>query len=175
MALPDKEAIDAQVLAYAEAAREEGHNPSVSTYPQAEPQESINKGVIAPIYMGKAHEVIPDSYVVHYSIVRCGNCQAESRSNEFYALSYIKSRVNGSRVRHLVRCDVPMYNLPVRVIPTGSRKVPFCCECDSISLAHLPPPPLESNVTELPEPTLKGARPKEPKAAPKKPSIDDLI
>lgn len=168
MTLPDQERIDAELQDLAAEAR-----PTVEPTPIP---ESINKGVIAPIYMGKAHEVIPDSYVVHYSIVRCANCQTESRTNEFYALSYIKSRINGTKVRHLVRCDAPLFKLPVIIIPTGSRKVPYCCECDTIDLSHLPPPPVESQVTHtLPEPTLKGQKPKEPKSAPKKPSIDDLI
>ena len=172
MAIPDKEVIDAQVKSYADAARAQGHDPEVTKY-------SAPTGVFAPIYMGNAHEVIPERYVLHYSISVCANCQSESRDSEFYALSYLKSRVNGTRVRHLVRCDRPMFNLPVDVIPTGNHHVPFCCECPTIDLSHLPPPPQESLVTHtLPDPVLKGQKPREPKTTtpPKRPpTLDDLI
>lgn len=171
MALPDQEQVNEELHALADEAR----NAQPADSGPAAPM-SINTGVIAPIFMGRAHEVIPDRYVLHYSITVCANCSAESRDSEFYALSYIKSRVNGTRVRHLIRCDRPMFNLPVDVIPTGKHRLPFCCECETIDLSHLPPPPEESRVTTLAEPTLKGAKPKaEPKAAPKKPTLDDLI
>ena len=165
MNLPDQERLDIEVQSLAEEARNTPRPPT------AEPP--ARGGVIAPIYMGKSHEVIPDRYVIHFSVTRCANCGTESRDNEFYALSYIRSRVNGTRVRHLTRCDRPLYNLPVDKIPTGIHNVPFCCECPSISLDHLPPPPQESQVYDLPEATAKGKRPKvaEPKAA----SLDDLI
>lgn len=171
MPLPDQEQVDREIHELAQEARTE-------PWPlKPEPIQSINNGVIAPIYMGKAHEVIPDRYVLHYSITVCANCSAESRDSEFYALSYIKSRVNGTRVRHLVRCDRPIFNLPVDVIPTGKHRLPFCCECPSYDLTHLPPPPQESLVTTLPEPTLKGAKLKPPATV--KPStkstLDDLI
>lgn len=134
-----------------------------------------NPGVIAPIYMGKDHEVIPERYVVHYSITRCGNCGTESRDNEFYALSYLKSRINGTRVRHLTRCPRPLYNLPVDRIPTGIHSVPYCCECATIDLSHLPPPPCASQVYDLAEPLTKGAKPKAAKTAAKPTTLNDLI
>lgn len=167
----DKEQIMSQVHHLAEEAREN----LAPSQPQAA-QPDAPRGVIAPIYMGKDHEVVPDRYVIHYAVSRCANCGTESRDNEFYALSYIRSRVNGTRVRHLTRCPRPLYNLPVDVIPTGIHNVPFCCECPTISLAHLPPPPEESRLTDLAEPRAKGAKPKETTAAqPKKASLDDLI
>lgn len=171
MALPDKETIQAELTSLATEARLAGG--------ATDPRYSAPTGVIAPIYMGHAHEVIPERYVIHYSISICANCRTESRDSEFYALSYLKSRVNGQRVRHLVRCDRPMFNLPVDVIPTGTHRVPFCCECPSIDLTHLPPVPQESLITHtLPDVTLKGHKPKttsEPKPAKRPPSLDDLI
>lgn len=166
MPLPDEELHMQQVQQLAQEAREK---PFEAALAAARPP-----GVIAPIYMG-ASPVIPDRYVVHYSITRCSNCAAESRDNEFYALSYLKSRVNGTRVKHLTRCDRPEYNLPVDVIPTGTHKVPFCCECARIDLSHLPPPPSASRLYDLEEPRLKGAKPKADAKKPKsQPTADDL-
>jgi hypothetical protein len=159
----DKERTMAEVHSLAEEARDNPVPPK-------------NPGVIAPIYMGKDHEVIPERYVVHYSITRCANCKAESRDNEFYALSYLKSRVNGTRVRHLTRCARPLFNLPVDRIPTGIHSVPYCCECDVIDLSHLPPPPSAALVYDLAEPTAKNAKPKTAaKPAAAKPTLNDLI
>lgn len=170
MTLPDQNTINIEVAALAEEARETIQIQIIAVPPSA--------GVIAPIYMGKDHEVIPDSYVLHYTIATCANCTAESRSNDFYALSYIRSRINGTRVRHLVRCERPLFNLPVARIPVGTKRVPFCCECPEISLDHLPPPPHESRLYDLADPILRGAKPKstgEPKPAKKPASLDDLI
>ncbi len=169
MSIPDKEAIDAQVLAYAEAARELNPTVEVGSYPEKP------AGVVAPIYMGKAHDVVPDSYVLHYSVSRCSNCSAESRETQFFALNYIKSRINGTRVRHLIRCDAPWYNLPVRIIPTGTKKTPYCAECPAIDLSHLPPPPSESQLHDLAEPQFKNQKPKTAAKETKKPTLDDLI
>lgn len=170
--LPDYEARMDDVKELAEMARIRAeHNGGASPQP---PQN----GVIAPIYMGKAHEVIPDRYVLHYSISICSNCKAESRDSEFYALSYLRSRINGTRVRHLTRCDRPIFNLPVDRIPTGTAKVPFCCECSDIDLSHLPPPPHESRLMDLPGPVLRGTKAKtggERPSAKAKPTLDDLI
>lgn len=171
MNIPDKESIMQEVHDLATEARSEGSDVAPVRL-TAEPQ---SPSVAAPIYMGKAHEVVPDSYVLHYSVSRCANCGTESRDNQFFALSYIKSRTNGTRVRHLIRCDAPWYNLPVRVIPTGTKRVPFCCECQKIDLSHLPPPPQESQLYDLAEPVLKNAKPKAPKPESKKPTLDDLI
>ena len=168
--LPDFEARMDDVKELAAMARQEGG--------EAAARQPAQPGVIAPIYMGKAHEVIPDRYVLHYSISVCSNCKAESRDSEFYALSYLRSRINGTRVRHLTRCDRPIFNLPVDRIPTGTAKVPFCCECSDIDLSHLPPPPHESRLMDLPDPVLRNARPKaggERQGAKAKPTLDDLI
>lgn len=174
--LPDQKQIEQEVSDLFREAREarQARPDSPSTV-----ANTAVTGHIAPIYMGHSHDVIPERYVIHYSISVCANCQTESRDSEFYALSYLKSRVNGTRVRHLVRCDRPLFNLPVDVIPTGNHRVPFCCECPTIDLSHLPPPPQESLVTHtLPDPVLKGHKPREAKpATPAKrpPSLEDLI
>lgn len=174
--LPDYEARMDDVKELAEMARRDNEN--VTILPRRVEAQQV--GVIAPIYMGKAHEVVPDRYVLHYSISVCSNCKAESRDSEFYALSYLRSRINGTRVRHLTRCDRPIFNLPVDRIPTGTAKVPFCCECADIDLSHLPPPPHESRLMDLPDPVLRGAKPKaggeRPKSGPApKATLDDLI
>lgn len=169
----DQERIMTEVQSLAEEAR-------ASAARQESPRPAPVVGLIAPIHMG-APVTIPDRYVVHYTIAQCKNCGTESRYNEFFSLHYLRSRVNGTRVRHLIRCDRPEYNLPVDRIPVGTRAVPFCCECETISLSHLPPPPEASRVTDLPEPTIKGrhgATPgKRPAAKPasKSTSLDDLI
>lgn len=173
--LPDYEARMDDVKELAEMARvREQRTQANDTTP------APRQGVIAPIYMGKAHEVVPDRYVIHFSISVCSNCKAESRDSEFYALSYLRSRINGTRVRHLTRCDRPIFNLPVDVIPTGTHKVPFCCECATIDLSHLPPPPHESRLMDLPDPVLRNAKTKagseRPKSGPApKATLDDLI
>jgi len=168
----DKERTMAQMRHLAEEAREARSANS----PQRD--ESNLVGVVAPIHMGTS-PVIPERYVVHYSITTCANCRHESRDNEFYALSYLKSRINGSRVKHLTRCERPEWNLPVEVIPTRALRVPFCCECEVIDLSHLPPPPSAGNLYDLAEPQYKGVKPRQPKADIKKPSstkpsLDDL-
>lgn len=167
---PDKDLVMDEVHSLATEARDHGTTPR-----EALDTAARAPGVMAPIYMGKAHEVVPDHYVLHYSISICANCGAESRESTFYALNYLRSRVNGTRVRHLVRCDRPWYNLPVKVLPTGQSRVPFCCECPTIDLSHLPPPPEPSQLHDLAEPTRKGAKPKAAKEAAKPTSLDDLI
>ena len=168
----DKEATMNEVAALAEQARE-----NLQVEP-AKPGRDNVVGVIAPIHMGTTG-LIPERYVVHYTIARCANCASESRYNEFFALTYLRSRINGTRVRHLTRCDRPKYNLPVDRIPVGTRGIPFCCECTAIDLSHLPPPPEASRLTDLPEPTLRGAKPASERqrkpTPPKSASLDDLI
>jgi len=175
--LPDQEKINIEIAALAEHGLRPEPTPSS---PPPRPSGGASLGVVAPIYMGKSHEVIPDRYVLHYSITSCANCRAESRANEFYALSYLRSRVNGTRVRHLTRCDRPLFNLPVDRIPTGIHRVPYCCECEVIDLSHLPPPPSASQLYDLPETTLRGrtaAKSAKPAAKPpaKPVTLDDLI
>jgi len=178
--LPDQESINIEIAALAEQARDELTPAAPTSAPIPRPSGGGSPGVIAPIYMGKSHEVIPDRYVLHYSITSCTNRRAESRDNEFYALSYLRSRVNGTRVRHLTRCDRPLFNLPVDRIPTGIHRVPYCCECEVIDLSHLPPPPSASQLYDLPETTLRGrtaAKSAKPAAKPpaKPVTLDDLI
>lgn len=169
MSLPDNEKIMTEVHSLAEAAREHPLPPT--------PDKVV--GVIAPIHMGTTG-LIPERYVVHYTVAQCRNCGTESRYNEFFALTYLRSRINGTRVRHLTRCDRPEYNLPVERIPVGTRGIPFCCECQSIDLSHLPPPPSATQLHDLPDPVLRGgkAKPKAEAKSPKTPkstSLDDLI
>jgi hypothetical protein len=166
MALPDKEQIDSQVRHLAEEARDNPLTPTDHTR-------------AAPIYMGGAHDVVPHRYVLHYSIVECLNCGTQGHESSFYALTYIKSRMNTTRVRQLIPCKAPLYNLPVDRIRTGHFKTPYCVECDTIDLSSLPPPPEEPNVYVLPEPHTKGTKPKgETKsktATPKPAGLDELI
>lgn len=170
MSLPDNDAIMDQVQILAQEARDVQSNPAAS------PPADVVVGVVAPIYMGKDHEVIPDHYVLHYSTTRCTNCGSQTSESTFYGLSYIRSRVNGTRVRHLVKVPRPLFNLPVKRIPTGTHTTPFCCECAEIDLSHLPPPPSPSQLYDLAEPRLKGAKPKVDKpVTTKKPTLDDLI
>src|SRR6266487_4230066 len=121
MALPDKEQIDSQVRHLAEEARDN-------------PREARARQVLAPIHMGGAHDVIPHRYVLHYSIVECLNCGTKGHESSFYALTYIKSRLGATRVRQLIPCKAPLYNLPVDRIRTGHFKTPFCVECVVIDL-----------------------------------------
>ena len=165
----DKETTMAEVHTLAQAARE---SVAPSTREAGARQSGV--GVIAPIHLGTS-PVIPERYVVHYSTTVCKNCNTAVRDSEFYALSYLRSRVNGTRVRHLTRCTSPEFNLPVDVIPTGTQYVPFCCECPAIDLSHLPPPPQAALVYDLAEPRLKGQKPRgEPKPPKSQPTADDL-
>jgi hypothetical protein len=146
------------------------------------PQEAATQptGLIAPLHLGDTG-IVPERYVIHYSFVQCKNCGSATRESEFYALTYLRSRMDGKRVRHLTKCASPEFNLPVDKILTGCSKIPYCQECSSIDLSHLPPPPKDANVTvhTLADPTLKGQKPKtattKPTTPPKKASIDDLI
>lgn len=168
----DQERTMNEVHALAEEAREH-----LDPAPKAQHAPVI--GLIAPIFMG-APTSIPDRYVVHFTIMRCKNCNTESRYNEFFSLHYLRSRVNGTRVRHLIRCDRPEFDLPVDRIPVRAREVPFCYECDTIDLSHLPPPPSASLVMDLPDPVQRGAKAKsgdkrQPKTPAKPVTLDDLI
>lgn len=167
---PDHEAIMDEVHTLASEARASGaRQDEVKSTPKT------NSGVIAPIFMGTS-PVVPERYVVHYAETTCKSCGSTVRDSEFFALSYLRSRINGSRVRHLTRCTSPEFNLPVDVIRTGTHTIPFCCECIAIDLSHLPPPPQAALVYDLAEPRLKGAKP--PKAKEVKPAtkatLDDL-
>jgi len=172
MKLPDHETHMASVHELAHEAREaaQGAGPA--------------PGVIAPIFMGNSHETIPERYVLHFSETTCRNCSHVETDSSFFSLSYIRSRLGGTRVRHLVPCASPLYNLPVDRIRTGTHFVPYCVACiDHVNLSHLPPPPEPAKLSDLPEPQLKGRGPKPTserpvkptKPAPTKASLDDLI
>lgn len=172
MRLPDHETHMSEVQSLGEEARERAPDP------QGRP-DKVSTGTIAPIYMGKDHEVIPDRYVLHFSETRCRNCAHVETSSDFFALSYIRSRVHGTRVRHLVKTSAPLYNLPVDRIRTGVHLTPYCAHCGVINLTHLPDAPEPSQLRDLPEPTLKGRKPageRQPKEkTTKQASLDDLI
>lgn len=175
MPMPDQEALNEQVKFYAEQARAAGHNPDVVKIPTPE-----QAATTTPIFLGKAHEVIPHSYMLHYKVQHCKGCNSDVMVSQFYALSFIRSRVTGQRVHHLIPCDTPLFNLPIETRLVGRTEVPICHACmDSATLDHLPLPPQESQVYDLDEPRLKGQKPKaakEPKAEAKskKATLDDL-
>lgn len=182
MALPDKEQIDSQVRHLAAEARDEIINDPVKRdeliNDTREKRADAGHTRAAPIYMGGAHDVVPHRYVLHYSIVECLNCGTVGHESSFYALTYIKGRMDKTRVRQLIPCKAPLYNLPVDRIRTGNFKTPFCVECDTIDLSALPPPPEEPVVYLLPEPHTKGAKPKAEKpvkSTPKPAGLDELI
>lgn len=172
MNFPDKEQIMSQVQQDAEQARDDLKSGE-ATARQAEPQ----RGLFAPIHMAPAHDGVPHEYILHVHTQLCSNCGCGEMHSEFFAYYRLRSRMGGNIVTHLRRADRPMYNLPVRRIPLTPTKVPFCSECENISLTHLPSPPAESNLTNLPEPTAKNAKPKAqaPKSTPTKATLEDLI
>lgn len=168
--LPDLETHMAEVHGLAAEAR------------AASPQESTPTGkVSAPIFMGQERDIIPEKYIIHFSVTTCRHCGNVATDSEFYGLVYLRSRTMGTRVRHLVKCTRAVFNVPVEKIHTRADYIPFCFACEVIDLSHLPPPPTPANVTDFPEMRLKGQKPKDPtkekpKAEPKKPaSLDDLI
>lgn len=183
MKLPDHETHMGEVERLAEEQRLGAARPTPVELPKGETANYVNPGVVAPIFMGKDHETIPERYVIHFSVTTCKNCNTTETSSDFFALSYIRSRIGGTRIRHLVKSNGPLYNLPVDRIRTGTHTTPFCSACPSIDLSHLPPPPEPSQLRDLPEPTLKGRkpnpsgeRPVKEKKEPKKPTtLDDLI
>lgn len=173
--LPDLEAHMQEVHKLATDARHEVH---------ANPVETSNNKVVAPIFMGGEKDIIPERYVIHYTFTQCQNCGNAVRDSEFYGLVYLRSRMGGTRVRHLVKCTRAAFNVPVDRVLTGTHKIPFCEWCHDqgkIDLSHLPLPPEPTLVTNFPEMRLKGQKPKDPskekpKAEPKKPAtLDDLI
>lgn len=171
----DKEQIQSQVRHLAEEARD---NQPQRLKSFEELGEATGR-TAAPIVMAKEHDVIPSGYVLHYSLVQCRNCGSAVRPSQFFALVYLRSRMTGKRVRQLIPCATPMYNVPVEKILTGCSHTPYCQSCDTIDLSHLPPPPQADQVYDLAEPTAKGAKTKASggtkKAEPKAASLDDLI
>ena len=89
---------------------------------------------------------IPSSYVLNYTINRCASCGHEETHSEFFAVSFIKSRHGTGTVRHLTRCDGPMFNIPVDRVLTGQHIIPFCSACPTIDLTHLPDAPDGSRI-----------------------------
>lgn len=170
MNLPDKESIMQQVHQLATEARDNG-----TVIEEARLARGAT-GVVAPIFLGKAHEVIPAKYILHFKRSHCLHCGHVGTESKFYAMNYIRSRITGQHVKHLVPCDRPLFNIPLERIPLGTVTTAYCAECESISLDHLPPPPLASQVYDLAEPRLKGQKPRpaaEVKTS-KQPTADDL-
>ena len=118
---------------------------------------------------------IPSRYVIHYRFVQCEHCGHATRESQFLALTYVRTRMGTGLVRDLKQVPRPLYNLPVDKVLTGCHKVPFCQACDSVSLSHLPPPPSEAALHDLPEPALKTAAKAKPTTPPRrKPTIEEL-
>lgn len=172
MPLPDHKTHMAEVHSLAKQVRETAIATALSPE-QREARDAI--GAIAPIHLAKSHDIIPHHYVLHMRECHCTNCGALTRSSEFYALSYLKSRINQTRVRHLTRCDRPLFNLPVERALIARDKTPFCSECETISLDHLPPPPSPALLYDLAEPRNKGAKAKTPKPETKPTTLEDII
>jgi hypothetical protein len=172
MALPDQEVHMDEVQRLAEQAREEALNGPI---PAAPPHVAT----ATPIYLGKAHEVIPHSYMLHYKVQHCKGCGTDVMVSQFYALSFIRSRMTGQRVTHLIPCDTPLYNLPIETKLVGRNELPVCHACVGVSadLSHLPLPPQESQLYDLDEPRNKGEKPKakaKSEAKPRGATLDDL-
>jgi hypothetical protein len=129
-------------------------------------------GVFAPIHLGKVN-VVPHEYILHIRSQHCRNCGTLSHSSQFFALNLMKTRTGeGKPVKNLTPVHSPEYNLPVKRLPIKTEMVPFCHECASISLAHLPSPPKAEALTppDLIQRNAKPAAKKEKKI----PSLDDL-
>lgn len=170
MPLPDNDIHMAEVQRLRDEAHEAALNGPV-------PSQPPHIATATPIYMGKSHEVIPHSYMLHYKVQHCKHCGHDEMLSQFYAMSFIRSRITGQRVSHLIPCDTPLYNLPVETKLVGRMELPVCHACmDSFSLDQLPLPPQESQLYDLDEPRLKGQKAKEPKAEAKskKATLDDL-
>jgi len=129
---------------------------------------------IAPI---PSEPIIPTSYMIRFTILKCMSCGSLARASEFMAVSYLKSRALGTPVKHMTACTKPEYDLPVERLFAGQRTLPYCAECPETDLSHLPLPPSAAGLYDLSEPTLKGLA-RKPAAAkapqPRKPTIEDL-
>lgn len=178
MSIPDQESIMGQVHDLALEARKGGATIGELGEALLSAARPVLGSVAAPIYLGKAHDVIPQKYILHFKRIQCLNCGHVGTESKFYAMNFIRSRVTGQHVRHLVPCDRPLYLLPVERFPLGTAMTAYCAECEVIDLSHLPPPPMASQVYDLEEPRLKGQKPRP--AAEKKPTastkstLDDL-
>lgn len=172
MALPDNELHMAEVHKLVDDVRNAPHNESAA--------KTVQMASATPIFLGKAHEVVPHSYMLHYKVQHCKGCGRDVTLSQFYAKSHIRSRVTGKAVTHLTPCDTPLYNLPMETALVGRTEVPCCHACmDSFDLSNLPYPPSTAQLYDLDEPRLKGQKPpKEAKAkVPKtttKATLDDL-
>jgi hypothetical protein len=111
---------------------------------------------------------------MHNSTTVCSHCGHESHTTQFYALSFIRSRMTNERVRNLVPASRALFNLPVERVNLGRASTPYCAMCPSVDLSHLPPPPEASKLRTMVEPERKGApaKPASPQRRP--PSIFDL-
>jgi hypothetical protein len=121
----------------------------------------------------KPEPVIPHAYVMHNSTTVCSHCGHESHTTQFYALSFIRSRMTNERVRNLTPCTRPLFNLPVERVNLTRTSTPYCALCPSVDLSHLPPPPEASKLRTMVEPERRGA-PAATKKPPSRPSVFDL-
>ena len=94
--------------------------------------------------MDKTTNTIPTDYVLDYYTSLCLHCGTKTSRSDFYARTYLRSRMGGG----------PLYCLPVVKRNTGERTTPYCCDCAEIDLAHLPPPPHAAHLHDLPGPAL---------------------
>ena len=120
---------------------------------------------------------VPSGYVLHYYTTACGHCHTQSSRSDFYALHLRKSRLDRTTVRHLVRCERATFNLPVERVNVGHRNIPFCCDCATIDLTHLPSPPSAAMLHDIAGPTLRDNRPATTPSRPttaKKATLGDL-
>ena len=126
--------------------------------------------------------VVPAAYVLHYYTTICKGCGTKSNGSDFYAMTLLRSRHDTGTAKHFVRCDAPMFNVPVERVHTGTKIMAYCVECPTLDLSHLPPPPRADRVYDLAEPTLRVApRPTTatasrtaPTSASRKPTLGDL-
>lgn len=98
------------------------------------------------IHSADPHQgVLPTSYVIHKHPQFCKNCNTTTYYTTTWARTFLKPRAGmGSRIVNLRKLDVPQYNLPVERITQAVEIIPFCHECQTISLSHLPEVPIEN-------------------------------
>lgn len=162
MPLPDHDRIMAQVQHTAEEARERLESrPTPPNVPN-------------PIISAPAHEGVPTEYVLIVSTQLCDKCGCGETSSQFFARYVTLGRHGTPLLKHLRACGKPEYNLPVKRVNNPPSRVPFCSECEDFDLSHLQSPPEPTRLTP-PEMLMRGQKPKEPKPAPKKATLDDLI
>lgn len=122
-----------------------------------------------------APESMPVAYALHYGTVHCAHCNTSSFTSSFYAQYNLRSRSGAGIVKQLQPCAKPSFNLPVTRVNTGHTVLPYCANCTTIDLTHLPRPALRANVVDLPGPPMREPTPAQRTAtATRKPTLEDL-